>query len=66
MIVEYWAKPWGIVKLVRQQILILLFAGPNPATPTKIKQTFTKKNDLKWVDKPKENSKLLFVNDIGS
>ena len=25
-----------------------------------------KKNDLKWVDKPKENSKLLFVNDIGS
>lgn len=49
MIVEYWAKPWGIVKLVRQQILILLFAGPNPATPTKNLQ----KNDLKWVDKPK-------------
>ena len=31
----------------------------------KKKQTFTK-NDLKWGDKPKENSKLLFVNEIGS
>ena len=28
-------------------------------------EKFTK-NDLKWVDKPKENSKLLFVNEIGS
>ena len=55
----------GYRQVVRQQILILLFAGPNPATPTKIKQTFTK-NDLKRVDKPKENSKLLFVNEIGS
>ena len=52
----------GYRQVVRQQILILLFVGSNPATPTK---KFTK-NDLKWVDKPKENSKLLFVNEIGS
>ena len=28
-----WVTLWGIVKLVRQQILILLFVGSSPATP---------------------------------
>lgn len=44
----------GYRQVVRQQILILLFAGPNPATPTKIKQTFTKKwFEMGWQTKKK-------------
>ena len=34
--------------------------------PNEKNKHLQKKNDLKWVDKPKENSKLLFVNEIGS
>ena len=53
---------------VRREVITQGFdpweVGAVPAR-TISKQTFTK-NDLKWVDKPKENSKLLFVNEIGS